>query len=214
MKFDVYAKSVLPHKLTVLEDTAGKTYKAFLSGSIIFPLYKNNQIPGVLCVISMEEDETVTVLEMRHFERYDIVLGSIFKDIYDRFKLSEYAVLKQGDEELQSVKFLLEMERRKYLGLDAFYPVIRNVAIRSDTEMFSPLLALGAGNKLFYQTEILRQAIGLYDPDKHFMDTPPEIQALCLAINAGQLRACQAFSYERPDPLPDPKWKELFDDRS
>lgn len=214
MRFDVYAKSVLPHKLTVLEDTAGKTYKAFLSGSIIFPLYKNNQIPGVLCLVSMEADGTVTVLEMRRFARYDIVLGSIFKDLYDRFKFSEYAVLQQGEEEIQSVKFLIEMERRKYLELDAIYPVIRNVPIRSDTEMVSPLLALGAENKLFYNTKILREAIGLYDPAKNFTEAPPELKALCLAINAGQMRAHQAFILNNQDPVPDPIWREIFDDQN
>lgn len=172
--------------------------RAFLCGSIVMPSYRVNRVPGVVCLIAvLEKDGLTFVLDAARFTAYDDPLAKFFSDAYDRYKVSDYAVRQSAAEDLETVRFWQEMAKRQYQDADKVYPAIRKLELATDTQAFTPLLSLGQDRKLRIGASLIRDAVGSYDPERPFSDAPPEIQALCLALNFAAARAWPAFEADR-----------------
>ena len=160
--------------------------RAFLCGSIVMPSYRVNRVPGVVCLIAvLEKDGLTFVLDAARFTAYD------------RYKVSDYAVRQSAAEDLETVRFWQKMAKRQYQEADKVYPTIRKLELATDTQAFTPLLSLGQDRKLRIGASLIRDAVGSYDPERPFSDAPPEIQALCLALNFAARRAWPAFEADR-----------------
>lgn len=192
----------------------GRTEEGFLCGSVIFPVYRQAEKPGIVCVCAFFPDGEVYCVSVCQFTLYNFALAEYFQKIYNQYKLNAYFVMDYPEEDLQKTKFLIEMEKRKLYRADKLYPVLRTMQIQTDTQLFAPLLALGRENKLFYKSALIRNAIGNYDPKRNFQEAPHPIQALSLCCCAGMDGAWKAFLQQEYDGKnkEDQFWKGIFNE--
>ena len=207
----VRTESVSPRGVfSITHSGSPDSERAFLCGSLVMPTYRVKRIPGVACLVAVLEQDSLTfVLDAAAFTAYDDPLAKFFSDAYDRFKVSDYAVRQSAAEDLETVRFWQEMAKRQYQERDKVFPSVRKIEIATDTQAFTPLLSLGQDRKLKIGPALIQSAIGAYDPERPFSDAPPEIQALCLALNFAAARAWPAFEADRLARL-EPKTPEDF----
>ncbi|MBO4631383.1 MAG: hypothetical protein J5858_05625 [Lentisphaeria bacterium] len=193
--------SVSPQGISIVKHNSGNE-RAFICGSIVMPSFrKDTELPGIACVVAVMESGHVFMLNMFSFRQYDFPLAEFFNENYNQYKLDQYVVIQTRDDDLETVRFWREMAKRQYRKMDKIYPLIRKITISNDTQAFTPLISYASGNKLHFESPILKNAVGQYDPERPFFDAPNEIQALCLALVFASQRAWSAFESDRLERL-------------
>ena len=184
---------------------------AFLSAGMTFPLFRDqNHIPGAVCVSALfEKDASLYILDLFRYEKYDFPLAEFFKNVYDKFKISEYAVPGKETQPPEMIRFFTEMEKRRYFGGDSVFPHLIPVK-ESSFQNFEPIFYLMPDHLYYRRSSGLNLNIGaLDDTDFRSASDMPDLCALTVAAAFALSRAWQAFELTRIDKS-QPKEKEDF----